>query len=80
MGLLATASLLAGCGPAFESQRVFDEAKGTSPTGDAYHQALYSGYMEHATFEQDEMMNYTSAMSHARNAMASAARPRPWPA
>lgn len=72
MGLLATASLLAGCGPAFESQRVFDEAKSTTPSGDAYHQALYSGYMEHATFEQDEMMNYTSAMSHARNAMASA--------
>jgi len=72
MGLLATASLLVGCGPAFESQRVFDEAKRTSPTGDAYHQALYSGYMEHATYEQDEMMNYTSAMSHARNAMASA--------
>ncbi len=72
LGLLATASLLAGCGPAFESQKVFDEAKRTSPTGDAYHQALYSGYMEHATYEQDEMMNYTSAMSHARNAMASA--------
>jgi OOP family OmpA-OmpF porin len=72
MGLLATASLLAGCGPAFESQKVFDEAKRTTPTGDAYHQGLYSGYMEHATYEQDEMMNYTSAMSHARNAMASA--------
>ena len=72
LGLLATASLLAGCGPAFESQKVFDEAKRTSPTGDAYHQALYSGYMEHATYEQDEMMNYTSAMSHARNAMVSA--------
>ena len=73
LGLVATAGLLAGCsGPAFESQRVFDEAKGTKPTGDAYHQALYSGYMEHATYEQEEMMNYTSAMSHARNAMASA--------
>ena len=33
LGLLATASLLAGCGPAFESQKVFDEAKRTSPTG-----------------------------------------------
>ena len=72
LGLLATASLVAGCGPAFESQRVFDEAKNTAPTGDTYHQTLYSGYMEHATYEQDEMMNYTSAMSHARNAMASA--------
>ena len=62
LGLVATAGLLAGCsGPAFESQRVFDEAKGTTPTGDAYHQALYSGYMEHATYEQEEMMNYTSA-------------------
>ena len=53
-------------------REVYDEAKGTTPTGDAYHQALYSGYMEHATYEQEEMMNYTSAMSHARNAMAAA--------
>jgi OOP family OmpA-OmpF porin len=73
LGLVATAGLLAGCsGPAFESYRVYDQAKGTTPTGDAYHQALYSGYMEHATYEQEEMMNYTSAMSHARNAMAAA--------
>ncbi len=72
LSLLTTAGLLAGCGPAFESQRVFDEAKATKPSGDAYHQSLNGGYMEHATFEQEEMMNYTSAMSHSRNAMASA--------
>ncbi len=72
LSLLATAGLLVGCGPAFESQRIFDEASGTKPTGDQYHQTLYSGYMEHATYEQDEMMNYTSAISHSRNAMASA--------
>jgi OOP family OmpA-OmpF porin len=70
--LLAGASLLAGCGGGFESQRVFDEASKASPSGDAYHQALYSGYMEHATYEQEEMMNYTSAMSHSRNAMMAA--------
>ena len=28
--------------------------------------------MEHATYEQEEMMNYTSAISHSRNAMAAA--------
>ena len=72
LSLLATAGLLAGCGPAFESQRTFDEASATTPTGDAYHQALYGGYMEHATYEQEEMMNYTSAISQSRNAMAAA--------
>jgi OOP family OmpA-OmpF porin len=72
LGLLTAAGLLAGCGPAFQSQRVFDEASSTTPTGDAYHQALYSGYMEHATYEQEEMMNYTSAMSHSQNAMMAA--------
>ena len=72
LGLLATAGLIAGCGPAFESQRVFDEAQRTSPAADTYHSTLYSGYMEHATYEQEEMMNYTSAMSHSRNAMMAA--------
>jgi OOP family OmpA-OmpF porin len=72
LGLLTAAGLLAGCGPAFQSQRVFDEASSTTPTGDAYHQALYSGYMEHATYEQEEMMNYTSAISHSQNAMMAA--------
>ena len=73
LSFLAAAGLLAGCsGPAFESQRIYDEASGVKPPSDAYHQALTSGYLEHATFEQTEMMNYTSAMSHARNAMASA--------
>ena len=51
---------------------MFDEASATTPTGDAYHQALNGGYMEHATYEQEEMMNYTSAISHSRNAMAAA--------
>jgi OmpA-OmpF porin, OOP family len=70
LSLLAAAGLLAGCsGPAFESQRVFDEASGAKPSGDAYHQALYSGYMEHATYEQEDMMNYTSAISHSQNAI-----------
>jgi OmpA-OmpF porin, OOP family len=72
LSLLATAGLLAGCGPAFESQRVYDEANRTTPTGDAYHKALASGYLEHATYEQEEMMNYTSAISHSRNAMMAA--------
>ena len=72
LSLLATASMLVGCGPAFESQRIFDEANRTTPSGDQYHQTLYSGYMEHATYEQEEMMNYTSAISHSRNAMAAA--------
>jgi OOP family OmpA-OmpF porin len=68
LSLLATAGLLAGCGSAFESQRVFDEANSSATPADTYHQTLRSGYLEHATFEQEEMMNYTSAMSHARNA------------
>jgi OOP family OmpA-OmpF porin len=71
--MLAGAGLLAGCsGPAFESGRVFDEAQKTPPPSDTYHQALYSGYMEHATYEQKSMMNYTSAISHSRNAMLAA--------
>jgi OOP family OmpA-OmpF porin len=69
--LLAGASLLAGCG-AFESQRIYDQASSVTPQGDAYHQSLYEGYMEHATFEHEEMMNYTSAVSHSRNAMLAA--------
>jgi OOP family OmpA-OmpF porin len=73
LSFLAAAGLLAGCsGPAFESQGVFSEASGAKPPSDAYHQALYSGYMEHATYEQKDMMNYTSAISHSRNAIASA--------
>ena len=68
LSLLATAGLLAGCGSAFESQRVFDEANSSATPADTYHQTLRSGYLEHATYEQEEMMNYTSAMSHARNA------------
>ena len=75
---LGTLSLLAmqACWQAADlrsrSQRVFDEASATKPTGDAYHQALNGGYMEHATYEQEEMMHYTSAISHSRNAMAAA--------
>ena len=73
LSFLAAAGLLAGCsGPAFESQGVFNEASGAKPPSDAYHQALYSGYMEHATYEQKDMMNYTTAISHSRNAIASA--------
>lgn len=73
LSFLAAAGLLASCsGPAFESQRIFSEASGAKPPSDAYHQALTSGYLEHATFEQEEMLNYTSAISHSRNAIASA--------
>lgn len=71
LSLFAGASLLAGCG-GFESQRIYDEASSASPTGDAYHQSLYAGYMEHATYEQVEMMNYTSAIAHSRKAIAAA--------
>jgi OmpA-OmpF porin, OOP family len=71
LSLFAGASLLAGCG-GFESQRIYDEASSASPTGDAYHRALYEGYMEHATYEQVEMMNYTSAIAHSRKAIAAA--------
>jgi OmpA-OmpF porin, OOP family len=71
MSLLAGAGLLAGCG-GFESQRIYDEASNASPTSDAYHQSLYAGYMEHATYEQVEMMNYTSAIAHSRKAIAAA--------
>jgi OOP family OmpA-OmpF porin len=76
--LLAGASLLAGCG-AFESQRIYDEAAGASPQGDAYHQALYSAYMEHATYEQAEMMDYPDAIYHSRKAIAAARGETPAP-
>jgi OOP family OmpA-OmpF porin len=69
--LLASASLLAGCG-GFQAQRVYDEASGASPQGDAYHQALYSGYMEHATYEQEQMMDYPDAIYHSRKAIMAA--------
>ena len=73
LSLLATAGLLAGCAAGVRvSAGVRRGQSATTPTGDAYHQALYSGYMEHATYEQEEMMNYTSAISHSRNAMAAA--------
>ena len=65
--LLAGAGLLAGCG-AFEAQRIYDSASSTTVTGDAYHRALYDGYIEHATYEQEEMMHYDSAIAHSRKA------------
>ena len=71
MGLLAAASLLASCA-GFEAQRSYDQVSKATPHGDAYHQALYEGYMEHTTFEQVKMMNYTSAMMHGRKAMMAA--------
>lgn len=67
ISLLAGASLLVGCN-AFEAQRIFDGASSATPTGDAYHRALYEGYMEHATYEQEEMMHYDSAIAHSRKA------------
>jgi OOP family OmpA-OmpF porin len=69
--LLASVSLLAGCG-AFQSQAVYDEAGSASAPADAYHQSLYEGYMEHATYEQEEMMHYDSATVHSRKAIAAA--------
>lgn len=69
--LLASVSLLAGCG-AFQSQAVYDEAGSASAPADTYHQALYEGYMEHATYEQEEMMHYDSAVVHSRKAIAAA--------
>lgn len=78
MTLLATAGLLAGCG-GFEAQRVYDEAASASPQGDAYHQALYAGYMEHATYEQEKMMDYPDAIYHARKAIMAARGETPTP-
>jgi OOP family OmpA-OmpF porin len=67
--LLASTALLAGCaGNGFQSQRAVDSASSASVTGDAYHRALYDGYVEHMKYEHDEMMNYTSAIAHARKA------------
>lgn len=67
ISLLVGSVLLAGCG-AFESQRIVDSATEAQVTGDAYHRALYDGYSEHMLYEQDEMMNYSSAIAHARKA------------
>jgi OOP family OmpA-OmpF porin len=69
--LLASVSLLAGCG-GFPSQAVYDEAGSASAPADAYHQSLYEGYMEHAAYEQEEMMHYDSATVHSRKAIAAA--------
>lgn len=66
--LLAAAGLLAGCGQAFESQRIVDSTNAMAPPSDAYRKALYDGYVEHMGYEQDKMMNYTSAIAHARKA------------
>jgi OOP family OmpA-OmpF porin len=68
--LLASASLLAACGAALESQQVYEDASGATPPADAYHRALYEGYMEHATYEQEEMMHYDSAIVHSQKAIA----------
>jgi OOP family OmpA-OmpF porin len=78
MTLLATAGLLAGCG-GFEAQRVYDEATGVTPQGDAYHQALYAGYMEHATYEQEKMMDYPDAIYHSRKAIMASRGETPTP-
>jgi OOP family OmpA-OmpF porin len=64
--------LLTACGAAFQSQTIYDEASSASPPADAYHRALYEGYMEHATYEQEEMMHYDSAVVHSRKAIAAA--------
>jgi len=76
--LLAGASLLAGCG-AFESQRIYDQAANASPQGDAFHQSLYAGYLEHATYEQTKMMDYPHAIFHAQKAQAAARGETPQP-
>lgn len=78
LSLLAGASLLAGCG-AFESQRLFDQASGVSPQGDAFQQSLYAGYIEHATFEHESMMDYPDAIYHSNKALAAARGETPQP-
>ena len=79
MTLLASASLLAGCGGAFQAQRIFDEANSVTPQGDAYHQALYAGYMEHATYEHELMLDYPDAVHHSNKALMAARNETPQP-
>ncbi|MFO1037075.1 MAG: OmpA family protein [Geminicoccaceae bacterium] len=70
--LLAGTSLLAAC-TAFQAEPIYNSASAAKPpAGDAYHTALYQGYMEHATYEYDKMMNYTSAIYHSNKALAAA--------
>lgn len=68
--LLAGASLLAACGVDFESYDVFEDATGVDAPTDPYALSLYQGYIEHATYEQEEMMHYDSAIVHSRKAIA----------
>lgn len=56
----------------FPAEGVMKQARATSPSGDAYHQALYSELMEHAEYEYGSMQDYRDAMWHARNAMTAA--------
>lgn len=76
--LLASAGLLAGCG-AFQAQRVYDEASVATPQGDAFHQALYAGYMEHAAYEQEKMLDYPDAIVHSQKALMAARNETPQP-
>ena len=57
-------------GRLLESHRVYDNASGATPPSDPYQLALYEGYMDHATYEQEQMMHYNSAMVHSQKAIA----------
>jgi OOP family OmpA-OmpF porin len=47
-------ALLVGCGGAFEATSLLDQAKGTSPGGDAFTQALHGEYMALGQSEYDQ--------------------------
>lgn len=65
-------SIFGHVGESFPAARVMAQARNTTPTGDAYHQALYTDLMGHAEYEYGQMEDYRHAMWHARNAMTAA--------
>jgi len=79
-------ALLAGCGQmppgytdlfshvaqGFPAQATMEQARATTPSSDAYHNALYGRLMEHAEYEYVKMMDYRSSDWHANNAMTAA--------
>ncbi len=87
MALVGGLGLLAGCtgshppgyttitGHIFEAGpagRVMDEARATTPSSDAYHNALYTDLMKYAEYEYGPMEDYRHATWHAQNAMTAA--------
>jgi OOP family OmpA-OmpF porin len=79
-------ALLAGCGDrppgytnlfghvaqGFPAEATMNRARATTPSSDAYHNALYSELMGHAEYEYGAMQDYLHAMWHANNAMTAA--------